>query len=239
MTPRIVAIRPEPGLASTLEAGRERGLDIAGHSLFEVESVAWEAPVRSEFDALLIGSANVFRHGGDELLECREMPVLAVGQTTAEAAAQAGFRVQQVGQGGLQSLLDSLGDTPRHLLRLAGEEHVPLSSPKPVTMTTRVVYRVSPLPFDENLVQQLSQDAVVMLHSAAAARHFAAQCDKCGIDKSHISLAALGPRILEPVGTGWRDAKASEMPEETALLALAKDMCHEARKSRHGSGAKP
>ncbi|MBS1240071.1 MAG: uroporphyrinogen-III synthase, partial [Proteobacteria bacterium] len=63
-------------------------------------------------------------------------------------------------------------------------------------------------------------------HSAEAARHFTAECDRLGLDRANIALAALGPRIAAAGGGGWREVRSAQSPREAALLALARDMCH-------------
>lgn len=225
MTVSILAIRPEPGLSSTIEAGAKAGLTISGHPLFAVEPVNWDAPSAAQFDGLLVGSANVFRHAGEQLAIFRELPVLAVGAATAAAAERAGFRVEQTGSGGLQSLIDEHVGGAVHWLRLAGEEHVPLTLPAKIQLTTLVVYRVQTSDFDEEMIESLRCKCLVLLHSAAAARHFTLSCDAHDVDRSRIALAALGPRILEPVGQGWLAVRSAASPHESALMALAKEMC--------------
>ena len=222
---RIFAIRPEPGLSSTIAAGAGRGLPIVGNPLSKIAPCGWTLPEVENLDALLIGSANAFRHGGGKLEAVKHLPVLAVGKATAELAEQSGFNVAAVGSGGLQSVLDALDGNYKHLLRLSGEEHVPLEPPSNIELTTRIVYRVQDTDIDNEFEAELRKGAIILLHSAGAARHFAEECDRLGLDRGRIGLAALGPRILEPVGDGWLAAKAASTPHEGELLALAQDMC--------------
>lgn len=182
-------------------------------------------PDLSGIDGLLVGSANAFRHGGEKLEALQHLPVLAVGQATAEAAEEAGFAVSMIGSGGLQSLLNSLPDQRRHLLRLSGEKHVELEPPPHIELTSRIVYRVQNTDISDDFSSLLAQGGVVLLHSAGAAKHFADECDRLGLDRRNIALAALGMRILGPAGMGWRDVRAALNPEESELLALAQDMC--------------
>ena len=79
------------------------------------------------------------------------------------------------------------------------------------------------------MADRLGQGALVLLHSAAAARHFAAECDRCGVPRGAVRLAALGPRIAAAAGEGWREVRSAAEPREAALLALARQMCHEPR----------
>lgn len=222
----VLAIRPEPGCSATVEAGRALGLPIEGCPLFEVRPLAWEPPPPDTVDALLLGSANAIRHGGSALTAMRGKPVYAVGDATAAAAEAAGFTVAAMGKGGLQPLLDTLAG-PLRLLRLAGAEHVPLSPPPGVEIETRIAYENVPLPLPRSMAETLGRGALVLLHSAAAASHFAAECGRCGVPRNAVSLAALGRRIAEAAGESWREVRSAPEPREAALLALALDMCHE------------
>ena len=117
----VLCLRPEPGLSATISHGAALGLEITGCPLSRIEPVQWDAPDPAAFDALLAGSANIFRHGGASLARLRDLPVLAVGATTATAAREAGFCVARTGRGGLQNLLDDLAlepDSPKRFLRL-------------------------------------------------------------------------------------------------------------------------
>lgn len=219
-----IAIRPEPGCSATVAAARALGLDAHSWPLFEVRPVDWESP-DGPFDALLAGSANAFRHGGAGLLGLRELPVLAVGAATAAAARAAGFTVAQTGAGSLQDLLDQIGSEPRRLLRLAGAERIELVPPPHVALVEREVYGSEPVAMPDPLGRLLAEPAVVLLHSSLAAAHFAAECDRLGIGRAHLRLAALAPRIVAAAGDGWAGAASAAAPDDAALLALAQSLC--------------
>jgi len=222
----IVAIRPEPGLSATLAAGRELGLPIEGWPLFEIGPVAWQLPDPDEIDALLIGSANALRHAGPEIGAFRGKPVHAVGLATAQFAQEEGFTVASVGERGLQGVLDALAGRDLGLLRLAGAERITLAIPPAIQVTERIVYESAALPMPDGLVARLAKGAVVLMHSAAAARHFVNEVSRLSLAREGIDLAALGPRIIEAAGEGWGSAAFAASPNDKALLALAKDMCH-------------
>lgn len=224
----IIAIRPEPGSTATVARGREAGLEIAAFPLFEMEPVAWKPPPADRIDGLLLGSANAVRLAGPGLDAFREKPVHAVGEATAAAARAAGLTIAAVGQGTLQPLLETV-TPPRTLLRITGEEHVPVSPPPGVSVETRIVYRAVPRPLPAEAAATLREGALVLLHSAAAARHFAAECERLGIPRPAVALAALAPRVAGAAGGGWRQLRCASEPSEAALLALARDMCHEPR----------
>lgn len=229
MARTIIAIRPEPGLSQTLETGRAMGLEIAAHPLFEIAPVEWQAPDPAAFDGLLIGSANAIRHGGPQLALLLDIPVYAVGKTTAKVAEKAGFSVAAIGQGGLQSLLDRLKHKAIRFLRLSGEDHIALNPPRSHTIEDRIVYRSSSVAASQLLAQALDCDPVVLLHSAIAAEHFAQECDRIDADRGRINLACLGPRIADAAGGegggGWGVVAVAAEPTDAALLAVVKNLC--------------
>ena len=226
----LLVVRPEPGNAATLAAASALGLEAHGDPLFEIVATAWDAPPAAEFDAVLIGSANALRHGGMALARYAALPAYVVGQASAEAARQAGFAVAAVGEGGLQGLTARLAkDGRRRVLRLAGMEHIPLVSGADTAIETVVLYEAQPRPLSAAGAALLPDGAVVLLHSAAAARQFASECERLDVQRASIALACLGPRIADAAGEGWASVASAERPDDTALLALAARMCQNAR----------
>lgn len=228
MSLHCLALRPEPGLTATLDKARAAGLPVTGCALSEIRALPWDCPDPARYDGLLIGSANAILHGGEHLAQLADKPVYAVGEATAEAARAAGFTVAMTGSGGLQGVLDAMSG-PCHLLRIAGEEHVPLDPPAGVTFDTVIAYRNAMLPLDPAAPLLAGGEALVLLHSAATARHFAAECDRLGLERGTIALAALGPRIAAAAGAGWGAVHTAARPDEAALLALAGDLCQKGR----------
>jgi uroporphyrinogen-III synthase len=225
----VIVLRPEPSNVATVAAAQTLGLNAIATPMSWVEPVAWAAPPPERFDAILLGSANAVRHGGDGLANLTRLPVYAVGEVTAAAAREAGFTVVACGTGGIAELLSRLAaDDRSRVLRLAGEEHVPIEPPIGMQVQTLVAYTVRPLPLSPEAVNASAQGAVVLLHSAVAAERFADQCDSLGIDRSTVSLACLGPRIAAAAGDGWRRVGVAPRPDDPALLALAARMCQSA-----------
>ena len=221
----LLLLRPEPGWTVSAKTARDMGMEVVGAPLFDIETVAWDPPEREQFDGLLIGSANAFRHAGDSLKRYAKLPVHVVGQATADAARSAGLMVGQVGKGGLQSVLDRLAGRKLRLLRLAGEDRVPLTAPEGLRVETRVVYRAVPQSLE--LPKPLLRGTVVALHSGAAAERFAQECDRLKVDRSKFIVVAIGSRVAEMVGEGWASVHVAWTPDDGAMLALAKSLCQE------------
>ncbi|MFM6931874.1 MAG: uroporphyrinogen-III synthase [Novosphingobium sp.] len=219
----VLVLRPEPGCGATVKAALALGLDARAAPLFAVEPRAWALPT-ARFDALLVGSANAFRHGGPSLESLHHLPTHVVGAATAEAARAAGFSIARCGSGGLQGVLDAVPAGTR-LLRMAGEERIDLTPPAGVSVEEIVVYASVPRALDPAILPVLEHGALVLLHSAEAARQFADQCARLGIARSGVALATIGARVTEAAGHGWRDVQTADEPSDAALLALAHRMC--------------
>jgi len=232
----VLAIRPEPGLSSTLALGRQMGLTMHGFALSRVTAVEWELPSLARFDALLIGSANAMRLGGENLAKLTHLPVHAVGEATANEARAAGFTVERLGKGGLQTVIDAV-EPPVHYLRLVGNEFVDLNWPEGIGFEPIQVYEVRPRAFLDKPARLLDQDVIVLLHSAAMTRQFMAECDRLNVDRSRITLAAMGERIAalarvldrgareQGLENGWAAIHICEEPSDAALLAMVGELC--------------
>jgi len=223
----LIIIRPQPGCDRSLAEARGLGLDAHGFPLFEVRPLPWEAPDPDEVDAVLLGSANAVRHSGAELAVLAGKPAYAVGRKTAEAAQAAGLEVIETGQGSIQELLVQLRPGHSRLLRLAGQQRVEITAPGGVTIDERTVYTSDELEMPQALAGILARSVVVMVHSGEAARHFSSCCEALGIDRSAIALAAISPRAAGIAGEGWSALRIAEEPGDSALLALADQMCQE------------
>lgn len=225
MRPAIV-IRPQPGCDASVAALCAQGIAAHGFPLFEIRAMAWDAPDPAGFDALLAGSGNVFRHGGASLAAYRALPVHAVGEATAAAARAAGFGVAGTGSsGGLQAVIDAMPEGRHRLLRLAARARVELSAPAGITIVEREVYESVPFEMPGALAALLREPAVIALHSAEAARHFASECERLGLSRAPLALAAIGPRVSAAAGHGWACVEVAGSPHEAALLALVAEMC--------------
>lgn len=218
----LVVIRPQPGNDATCTAARARGAEALGYPLFTVEPLAWDVPC-GPFDAILAGSANVFRHGGAGLGGLAGTPVIAVGEATAMAARAAGFTVSGTGTGGLQPVVNTL--PPGRYIRIAGENRVDLAPPNGVRITTVIAYAARPSPFPGALAHILESGSVVLLHSGEAAQHFAAETERLDLKREYIHLACLAPRIAARAGSGWGGIRTAPERTDAMLLETGLRMC--------------
>jgi uroporphyrinogen-III synthase len=213
----VLVLRPEPGASATAKRACERGLATVAAPLFEIESVAWRAPEPSDFDGLLLTSANALRSAGHQLGRLLELPAYAVGETTADAAREAGLTVAATGDAGVDGLLHSI-DLELRLLHLCGEDWRSPESPRQ-SITSIAVYRARAV---ERPDLRAAEGAVALIHSPRAGRRFAELVH----DRRLIAVAAISAAAAEAVGSGWEAVEAADQPSDDALLAVAARLCN-------------
>lgn len=217
----LLILRPAPGDADTAARACALGLSVRAIPLFEIVPLYWSAPDPAAFDAVMITSANMIRHGGDAIARYRHLPVYAVGGATAAAVAAAGFETIHTGPGDAIGLIDLLvRHDVRHVLHLCGEDRREPDS-RGVEITRVATYAARPLADLPGLDDALAQSPVAMLHSPRAAARFASLVQR----RHEISIAAISRNAAEAAGTGWRDVVIAAHPDDASLLAIAAQMC--------------
>lgn len=208
---RALVLRPEPDNAATCARLAARGVAAVGAPLFEIVPVAWQPPPAAALDTLLLTSANAVRHAGAGLRAYAGLPVIAVGAATADAARVAGLQVRHVGDGDAAAALASAAGA--RVLHLAGRHRRALPGVQAVTVYESVARSLAP----EALAA--ARGGVVLLHSARAARCFAALVPAA--QRGRVALSALSAAVADAAGTGWRLAVAAPQPTDALLVALA------------------
>lgn len=213
----MIVVRPAPGDARTL--ARLAALGIAAESvpLFAVRPVAWALPDPSDFDAVLLTSANAVRHGGTGLDTLRNLPVVAVGAATAAVARAAGFAVALTGDGDAVAVrAQAAAAGLSRLLHLAGRDRLAAGS------ATITVYASDALGLPLGTAARFA-GATVLLHSARAAATVAALVDRDGVNRGEVRLAAFSPTVAAAAGDGWQAVAIAAAPTDAALIEAAID----------------
>jgi uroporphyrinogen-III synthase len=140
------------------------------------------------------------------------LPVQAVGAATAEAARNAGFTVEAIGDGDVSDLLGALPPGLR-LLHLTGEDHRPSAADRIVAYRAAEIDR-PPLPDLEGLI--------IAVHSPRAGRRLA----ELAMKRERTAIAAISEAAAEAAGPGWEQVDVAEQPNDSSLLALAAMLCH-------------
>lgn len=130
MARRVLVTRPQPGAAATAARLAAVGFEPVVLPLSEIVGLPAGADASMErFDAIAVTSANALRHLPDGVAgPIRDKPVRSVGERTARAARDAGFRNVVAGTGDgarlAKAMADELGAGAR-VLYLAGRERRP------------------------------------------------------------------------------------------------------------------
>ncbi|MBL0925608.1 MAG: uroporphyrinogen-III synthase [Sphingomonadaceae bacterium] len=214
---KLLILRPQPGADATAVRVRAAGHEPLLMPLFVVEPVDWTALSPGDYDKLLLTSANSVRHAGTDLAKYRDLPVLAVGQNTADAARGAGLSVEHIGNSGVDELLAKVDHC--RLLWLTGEDRVEPQYDPSIRLDTHIVYRSTALPAPEAFEDFTRSADHVLLHSPRAARHFGFLLAERNLAKSAISIAALSPNIAQAAGHGWKSVFVASGPSDKALLS--------------------
>lgn len=215
MTRAAIVLRPAPGDAQTIARLTALGVTARALPLFRIHPVAWSLP-SGEFDALLVTSANAIRHAGAGLEAMRELPVVAVGEASADVARAAGFNVRIVGASdGPAIVAEARAAGLRRLLHLTGRDRMALPDVCDVA-----VYASDALDLPHGALDRV-RGQVVLLHSPRAARRFAALIDRDGVPRDSVSIAALSEAVAHASGDGWREILVAARPDDALLVTLA------------------
>ena len=225
MTLPFLILRPVETASKTAKRVQEMGLVAVIDPLFSVEKLAWTAPPPSDFDALMLTSANAVKYAGEAIERYKDLPVLAVGNATADAAGKCGFKIGVTGQGGVDELLSALPDGSYvRILRLSGQDFVEGVSPSR-QITLRKTYQARQLSLGKKARIVLGQGCLVLLFSVRAVRTLEKEMDRLGLDRNLSCIAALSDSIAVAAGTEWKSVHTADRPSEDALLSLAAGLC--------------
>ncbi|QDZ08900.1 uroporphyrinogen-III synthase [Sphingomonas panacisoli] len=217
MSRAVAVLRPEPGNAATAARIEAAGLTAIRMPLFAVRAVDWALPDPARFDALILTSANAPRFAGPGLDALANLPVFAVGPATAAAARARGLTIAETGDGDGAELVATLTERgfTRALLLGGRERRVHAGG---VVAETITVYASDPLPITPQVADALA-GTVALLHSARAAQRLA---EIAGSTRASIRLAAISDPVAAAAGPGWADIAAAPVPDDAALIALAR-----------------
>jgi uroporphyrinogen-III synthase len=214
---RVAILRPEPGNAATAARLHHAGFDPLPLPLFDVSPLDWTPPEPADFDGLLFTSANALRHGGPGLASLHRLPVLAVGNATADAARAAGFTVARTGS---TDLTDLLRDTPdfARLLWLAGRDRTAIEHPALAAIVP--VYASDPIALAAADAAAL-RGSVALIHSARAGMQLSIELARHDIPADTVRIAAISRKAAIAAGPGWSAIAIAATPDDDALIAAA------------------
>lgn len=233
---RLLVTRPEPDAGRTAAALRGRGHDVLVAPLLRMQPIA-DAPLGGgPWCGLLVTSANAIRAlaATPALRALLNLPLLAVGQRTAELARQCGFVNVRSADGDAGDLADLAAEAFEAaiapVLYLAGEDRAAdlprLVAARGIAVHTIVVYRmiaVSVLPDQVATALAAGRIDGVLHYSVRSAEAYLACADAAGLRAA--ALTPIHACLSEEIGAHLRAAGATTVriaarPQESALLPL-------------------
>jgi len=230
---RVVITRPQPAAERTAAALAARGHDVWVVPLMRVEPVA--ADLSGDWGAVIVTSANApAAIAGNPAREALlALPLLAVGQRSADAAREAGFAEVTSAGGDVRDLLRALTtrrlDQVAPLLYLAGEDRTTDLAAElaahGIAAEMRVVYRAVTAPFPDELTAALEAgDVEAVLHfSRRSAENYLAGARAAGIADEALAVRhyCLSAQVAEPLqAAGATRVAVAPRPQEAALIEL-------------------
>jgi len=230
---RMVVTRPQADSERTAAALRARGHAVLVAPLLRVEPVA--ADLSGIWGAVIITSANAPGAivGNSARAALVKLPLIAVGQRSADAARQAGFTDVTSAGGDVRDLVQLIAerhtDAAAPLLYLAGEDRaadlVAELVVHGVAAEMAVVYRAVTAPFPPALTAALKAGEVdAVLHfSRRSAENYIAGARQAGIIEQALGVRhfCLARPIAEPLsGAGAGSIAVAKQPDEAAMIGL-------------------
>lgn len=232
--PRVLITRPEPGASETAGRLEAMGFLPIKLPLHEIRPLPVNAgAIPSGLAAVAVTSANAMRHATSEIIErLKALPCFAVGSSTANAAADAGFSAVIEGGGDAEALAETIigqrpGGTVAYLCgrvrrltfekRLA-DEHIAIHA----------LETYDTIELDHSIGEVINLTArhpidYILVYSANAAEVLAATRRRPQLEGlfENAVFACISGRVAEALGDwpGKRIQTAPE-PDEPALLSL-------------------
>ena len=230
---RLVVTRPQADSERTAAALRARGHAALVAPLLRVEPV--KADLSGTWGGVIVTSANApgAIAGNPARAALVKLPLIAVGQRSADAARQAGFTDVTSAGGDVRDLVQLIAerhtDAAPPLLYLAGEDRaadlVAELVVHGVAAEMAVVYRAVTAPFPPALTAALKAGEVdAVLHfSRRSAENYIAGARQAGIIERALAVRhfCLARPIAEPLsGAGAGSIAVAKRPDEAALIGL-------------------
>jgi len=227
----ILITRPEPGASETAQLLRVRGLTPVLCPVLQVRSLTPVLPPALRIAGVLVTSGNAIPALPDAY---HQLPLLAVGNSTADRARQAGFTEVTSADGDAQALAEQvrqrLNPTAGPLLLAAGRHNGDTLAADlrqaGYRVTRRVVYATEPvkaLAPEAVIALRRGQIRVALFFSAETVRHFvrlvrAAHLAGSLQDVDAVAIGRSAGVALEALP--WRRVRVAARPNQDEMLAL-------------------
>jgi uroporphyrinogen-III synthase len=234
----VLVTRPHPGNQNTASALRKRGFEVLSAPVLKFEAVPFHYDMDARCSAVIVTSANALLGIEPQLKGHRllELPLFAVGDTTAEAARRAGFTHVISASGDAAALRDAVlasveagqlnkagallylagGDLARDLAGELGEHGL-----RVITCTTYRMVPLKGLALEVREAFAANRIEAVLHYSQRSARAFLDAARSDGVEISALSIVQCC--MSDAVASVVREAGATQVvvaasPDEEALF---------------------
>jgi uroporphyrinogen-III synthase len=236
----ILVTRPQPDNAATVAALREKGFEVLAAPMLRFETVAFQDDSDARYGAVVVTSANALRavEGQAAIARLKELPLFAVGERTAEAASEAGFRNVISADGDATALRELMVASVRAktlkksgtLLYLAGadlaRDLAGELGERGFSVVTQTTYRMAPIvSLPREVCDAFAANGIeaVLHYSRRSARAFLEAARAGGVEISALAIPQCC--LSDAVASIVRDAGASQVmvapsPDEKALFEV-------------------
>lgn len=232
---RVLVTRPEPDNLDTCARLEALNLFTVAEPLMVRQNLDTGLPNPNGFGAMVLTSANALRALKErgELQKYIDLPVFSVGEKTAQAAKNAGFRNIQTANGDAASLIDLLKQQEfKNSLFYPSAKTISVDiaaalAPSGVLVITSPVYKMSAVnTLSDETVQNLQAGNInaIMFYSRRTAQIF---CDvmtaKLSNDRrAALTMMCLSENVAMPLlGAKFPRIALSDYPSEEGMMALA------------------
>lgn len=220
---KIILLRPKKGGQQSAIIARQFGFDPIIAPASEIRPIAWDRPPPSDFDSIMITSANALRVNHQQITAYAHLPLYAVGKATAKLALEMGFTIAGQGKGGAAALWPLLQkDNRRRILRIVGMDYIPIDSD---SITTIITYEAAILPMHDDLrdlLQNPNAPHIFAFHSVRAVQIFNNYISdlpaNMAFDTSRHIAISLAPTITQALGSNWQKIITSPSADDNAMM---------------------
>jgi uroporphyrinogen-III synthase len=239
----VLVTRPHPDNEATAAALRARGFEVLLAPMLRFEPMAFADDGDAHYDGIIVTSANALRaiDGHRAKMRLLDLPLFAVGEHSADAARDAGFRDVIAGDGGaaaLPNLIDKRFTDKRSGKKAAARERILLYlagaditrdlsadlGERGFSVVTQTTYKMSPISrLPRAACDAFAADRVdaILHYSQRSARAFIAAARADGVEISALALPQCC--LSDAVAVVMRDAGAAHVmvaraPDEQSML---------------------
>jgi uroporphyrinogen-III synthase len=226
MSITVFITRPEPQCSTLVAKLRREGMNAIACPMMSYRALPCDLPDAAVIDAVVLTSAHAATLLADQAA-LHPLPVFCIGEATARAAAEAGFRRVWTaeGEGGnLSALIVSKKDglKLKTVLHLAGEDTAQDIAPAGIAVERRVIYKAelaeALAPAAQDAILSGDADAVLFFSQRAAAQ-FETLARAAGGDTRVMRAISLSPRIDAGLGAlPWRARLSARYPHLESML---------------------